>query len=441
MPVRNLAIIIFTVFLSLWCYSKADHEGYAASVADAMMKIRLFYVEDVDSRDLFESAMNGMVEGALDRYSSYISPDSFRQMEESLDQEFGGVGIEIEKPDGEPLMVLSPLFGAPAYEQGLRAGDEILSIDGEETAEMSQTEAVDRMRGAPGSPVKLTVRHAGEEEVFEATVVREVIVVQSVLGDKRRDDGSWDFHLQRDPRIGYLRLTTFGKHTVEEIRELLADEANQDFQALLIDLRSNAGGLLSAAVETCDLFIDQGRIVSTRGRDDAIGREYDATSPTAVDARLPVVVLVNRFSASASEIMAACLQDHERAIVVGERTWGKGTVQNILEMEGGASALRLTTATYWRPSGENIHRSKDAEEDDAWGVRPNEGYEVMFEDEEMRLVNERRRDRDIGRESEPAAELLPADRQPVESTDRQLEKAFEYLENLLSGTQPAARRA
>jgi carboxyl-terminal processing protease len=281
------------------------------------------------------------------------------------------------------------------------------------------------MRGRPGDPVKLLVRHADELDPVDITIVREVIVVQSVLGDTRREDGAWEYHLEQDPRIGYLRITTFGKHTVEELQNILADSP---YEALLIDLRGNAGGLLNAAVETCDLFIATGPIVSTRGREGVVRHTYPATGQTAVESEMPIAVLVNGFSASASEIVSACLQDYGRAVVVGDRTWGKGTVQNILEMEGGQSALRLTTATYWRPSGENIHRHKEADETEAWGVRPNEGFEVVYDEEEAMRVFEDRRARDINRRATPE--------EPV--VDRQLERALDYLDETLGETGAAA---
>ncbi len=430
MPPRNLAVILLTVILSVWCYSKADHGGYASAVADAMQKVRLYYVEDIDSRQLFENAMKGMVEGSLDQYSSYIDPESFREMEESLDQEFGGVGIEIEKKEASQLLVLSPLVGSPAYREGLRAGDTILEIDGEETLNLSSDECVERMRGEPGSPVVLTLLHAGDTDPQHVTIIREVIVVQSVLGDTRHPDGSWDFHLAEDTRVGYLRVVTFGKHTVEELEEVLRE--NADFKALLIDLRSNAGGLLNAAVGTCDLFVEDGRIVSTKGRDPSIDRTYNATAEVAVPAQIPVAVLVNRFSASASEIVAACLQDYGRAVIVGERSWGKGTVQNVLEMEGGRSALRLTTATYWRPSGENIHRLKNVDEDADWGVRPDPGFEVVVDEEEANEVFDERRRRDIHRD---AASVQPGDESGDPAEDRQLKRGLEYLQRQLAAAE------
>jgi carboxyl-terminal processing protease len=313
----------------------------------------------------------------------------------------------------------------------MRAGDQILKIDGAETAPMTSEDAVSKMRGRPGSPVVLTVIHQGDADAFDLSVVREIITVQSVLGDRRLSDGSWDYHLGVDNRIGYLRITTFGKHTVEELNRVMADGSNRDFEALVLDLRNNAGGLLNAAVGTCDLFIDRGQIVSTRGRDSVFGKNYKATSAIAVPYSKPIAVVVNGYSASASEIVAACLQDYKRAAIVGQRTYGKGTVQNILPLEGGQSALRLTTATYWRPSGENIHRAKDVADDAAWGVSPDGEFEVVLDDEEAKNLFDQRRQRDLVEEvrrSSPESEIGAS---PGETADRQLDSAIDYLRERL----------
>ncbi len=396
MPLRNLTLVLVTAILSFACYQKAQHNRYASSVVDAMRLVERYYVEAVDSRQLFENAMTGMVKG-LDQYSQYIGPTDFQRMEEDLDQEFGGVGIEIVKRDDEsPLIVLSPLVDTPAYRAGMRAGDTIDEIEGSPTAGMPRETCVTLMRGKPGSPVTLLVRHLNEPAPVELTIVREVILVQSVKGDLRRADGSWDYHLQENPRVGYLRLEQFGKHTVEELEEILGNaEQAPPLEALILDLRGNSGGLLSAAVQTCDAFIAKGPIVSTRGRDGQIRDKYSATASTMVPPDLPLAVLVNGTSASASEIVAACLQDHRRAVIIGQRTWGKGTVQNILEFEGGRSALKLTTTKYWRPSGKNIHRDQDAGEDEAWGVRPNAGFDIVLTDEQARALARQRARRDL----------------------------------------------
>jgi carboxyl-terminal processing protease len=396
MPPRNMVFIMVTAMISFACYLKAERNRYASQLAEAIDVVSKLYVEDVKPRNLFENAMSGMLEG-LDQYSSYIGPEVFQQMEQSLDQEFGGVGIEVEKEsDEQPIVVLSPMFDSPGFHAGLRSGDAILAINGEKTVGMKQKDAVTKMRGRPGTIVKLLVKHLNSDQEVEIEVERKVIMVDSLLGDLRRPDGTWDFRLQENPRIGFLRLTTFGKHSVEELQKALGDGKGCPYDAIILDLRNNAGGLLDAAVDTCRLLIDKGRIVSTRGRDGRERSSYDANGTAVIPASIPMVVLVNKYSASASEIVAACLQDHGRAIVVGERSWGKGTVQNLFPLEGGHSALKLTTASYWRPSGKNIHRLKDAPPSDGWGVSPTAGFEVTLTDEELERVVRMRRDRDLG---------------------------------------------
>lgn len=447
MPPRNLTMIFFAAILSLICYHKAERNRYASGVADAMDLVSEFYVEEVDSRTLFENAMAGMVSG-LDQYSGYIGPDSLSQMNASLDQEFGGVGVEVEKKEtDQPLLILSPLVGTPAYRAGIQAGDRVMAVDGEEMIGMHLNDAVKLMRGKPGSEIVLTIQRTGRDAPFEVKIIREVITVDSVLGDTRLPDGSWDFHLAENPRMAYLRLTTFGQHSIEEVAKVLeATDERNGFEAIIIDLRGNAGGLLDAAVGMCDLFIDEGRIVSTNGRHGTLRSSYDATTGLAVPKDIPMVVLVNNFSASASEIVAACLQDHKRAIIIGERTWGKGTVQNILDLEGGRSALKLTTATYWRPSGKNIHRRKDATEEEAWGVRPNKNFEVAIPEDMIERVYLKRRDRDRyqlipkGPDSEvDSEEASPPEVEAVD--DPQLRRAIDYLKDHLRDKDAATQTA
>ncbi|HCK42706.1 MAG TPA: S41 family peptidase [Planctomycetaceae bacterium] len=442
MPLRNLLILISFSVCSLICYGKAPRNRYLPMIDRAMQLVRQEYLDDVTERELFENAMKGMVSG-LDQYSSYFVPESFRQVEENLDQQFGGVGIKVElDQETKRLRVLSPMVGTPAYEKGIRAGDLILNIDGNSTTGMSLDEAVKLMRGKPGDPVQLTILHSDEDEPIELQVMRQKIHIQSVLGDSRNKDGSWVFRVEEDSRIAYIRLITFGEQSTKELEAaLLTPEGETPYEALIIDLRDNGGGLLVRAVEICDLFIPSGRIVSTRIRGNVVINEFEAKRRTAIGPKIPMVVLTNRMSASASEILAACLQDHKRAVVVGERTWGKGTVQNIFKFESGKSALKLTTASYWRPNGTNIHRLKDSTESDDWGVRPSPGFEVKLTDEQFKEILEARRKRDIvhsyidedgqTRDSSDSNELPLAGSTEELARDIQLKKAVDYLRQQL----------
>ncbi len=391
MPLRNLTTLFLATVISLACYLRADKNRYSWTLSQAMNAVTSNYLEEVTYRDLYEHAMRGMVE-ALDQYSDYIGPDQYQQFEEGLNQEFGGIGIMVEiNPDTNRLTVMTPLVDTPAFRAGLKAGDTILSIDGQDTEGMSLQRAVKLMRGRPGDAVRLSILHAGAEEPEQVVIKRAIIPLESVLGDRRRPDGVWLFPLEDDPRILYVRLVNFGERSVDELTETIG---KHDVKALILDLRDNAGGLLSSAVGTCDLFIDDKVVVTTRGRDGQTFHAYSARAPMLLPPEVPMVVLVNGYSASAAEIVAACLQDYGRATVIGERTWGKGTVQNVIPLEGGRAALKLTTASYWRPSGKNIHRLSDASEDEDWGVRPDEGFHVSLTAEEADRVRRDRRRRD-----------------------------------------------
>jgi len=432
MPLRNLLVLFLAPLLSLLCHVKADRNRYASTVSEAMDLITFNYLEDVDCRQLYENAMHGMTEG-LDPYSAYIGPDEYRRLQEELDQEFGGIGIFVDfNRETKRFVVMSPLFDTPAARAGVRAGDVILAIDGTDTATMSYRDAVQLIRGLPGEPVRLTLLHVGDEKPVDLVIQRAIIPIESVLGDARRADGGWDFQLQSDPRITYVRVINFGENTVEELRKTLQ---GRKCQTLILDLRDNAGGLLDAAVGTCNLFIGDGTIVTIRGRDGEVRRTYEADGQPRLPRDVPMAVLVNHYSASASEIVAACLQDHGRAKIVGQRTWGKGTVQNVIPLEAGHAALKLTTASYWRPSGKNIHRLKDAPEEAEWGVGPDPELEVKLTEEEADAIRQGRRQKDIGAGPGKVA-AKPEDTEKTAAPppeDLQLLKAVEYLQQKLGG--------
>jgi len=270
----------------------------------------------------------------LDPYSAYIGPEQYAEFVATLEQKFGGIGIEVSHdPDSGVLTVTTPFADSPAFAAGIRAGDVILSIDGESTQGLEINDVVGRLRGSRGV-VQLTVLHKGETEPTDIAISRGVVPVASVLGDTRDDKTHWDYFLPGQDRIGYVRVTNFGENTVDEIKAALAWLAARDARGLILDLRNNSGGVFEQAIATCDLFLKSGRIVSTRGRNGDEIKSWDA-SGKAPYAHLPLVVLVNQRTASASEIVAAALQDQHRAIIVGQRSFGKGTVQNVIRLEGG----------------------------------------------------------------------------------------------------------
>jgi carboxyl-terminal processing protease len=378
--------------------SDADYYELMKVFVDTFEQIERNYVKDVDRRELMEAAIKGMM-ARLDPYSSFIAPEEVDDFERIVEQKFGGIGIQVNiDPETERLTVVSPLPGTPAYKAGVRAGDVIEEIEGQSTKGFSIEDAVKLMKGEAGSKVRVGVRHAGDSDVETLHIERAIIELDTVMGDRYRGE-DWDFMLDREHKIGYIRLTHFSRRTADEVVAAIEQLKQDGMRGLVLDLRFNPGGLLSQAVQVADLFIDTGRIVSTKGRNTP-ERVWEATRGGAYT-EFPMAVLVNRYSASASEIVSACLQDHKRAIVVGERTWGKGSVQNVIDLEGGKSALKLTTASYHRPSGKNIHRFPDAKESDEWGVMPDDGYLVKLSPRELGEYLEYRRDRDILREGGP----------------------------------------
>lgn len=398
MPLRNLAIIFVAMVASIICYRTASRNRHAATLAQAMNIVVDHYVDPVDERKLFEGAMEGMID-ELDPNSRYTPPAELPRFQESIDQEFPGIGIIVELDDQEKrLKVKMPVPKLPAFQAGLKAGDIILAIDGEDTAGKAIEECTKFIRGEEGTKVKLLIRRAGAKEPLEFAVVRAKIPIENVKGDRHNAAGDWIFTLPDQPRVGYVRIVGFGERTVDELKAALETfgPGARKIDGLILDLRGNPGGLLTAGVGVCDAFLDQGLIVSTRGRGQKELESHSAHADLSVPLALPIVVLVDSHSASASEIVAACLQDHGRAAIAGQRTYGKGTVQKVYMLEGNKSALRLTFATYWRPSGKDIHKRKDAEDTDDWGVRPDPGLDIAMSKELREQLSEARLNRDLG---------------------------------------------
>lgn len=399
-------------------------------LADTFEQIERNYVKDVDRRALVEAALRGMME-ELDPYSNFISPDDLARFNQQVEQEFGGIGIQVTvDPQHRRLTVMTPLPGTPAYKAGVRAGDVIMDIAGKTTENMSIDQAVKILKGKPGEAVTIGIRHQNSAEVEQITMTRAIIHVATVQGDSYTADDKWNFMLDKEKKIAYIRLSSFSRDSTRELKEALTALTADGMKALVLDLRFNPGGLLTAATEISDLFLEDGKIVSTKGRNTP-EKVWNAKKPNTFSG-FPMTVLVNRYSASASEIVSAALQDHKRAVVVGERTWGKGSVQNVIELENGKSALKLTTASYLRPSGKNIHRFPDAKESDEWGVMPDDGYGVRFSNDETQQYLEYRKLRDVlSKDGPPKSDYV----------DRQLAKALEYLNSQLSATTSAETKS
>lgn len=406
MPKRITTWVVFLALASVVCFQAAQSapvEDEDAALyrlfVDALENVDRNYVREVDRRKLIESAIVGMLDN-LDPYSNYIGPKNIEQFDRSTKGHFGGIGIQIEIVDGH-LTVMSPLAGTPAYEAGILAGDRIEKINGESTRGMLQSDIVDRLTGPAGTDVTVTVRHRPyNTKAFEVTLTRADISIESVMGDTHGPDDRWDFMFDDKAKIGYIRINSFVTDTNDDLKAAVDGLIDRGMKGLIIDLRYNPGGLLSSAIQVSDMFVNEGTIVSTKGRN-TIEKPFRARRGGTYP-EFPMAVLVNQFSASASEILSACLQDHKRAVVIGERTWGKGSVQNVINLEDGKSALKLTTASYHRPSGANIHRFKDSTEEDEWGVTPDDGYALRYSAKQHRAYREwrRKRDRIQGKASE-----------------------------------------
>jgi carboxyl-terminal processing protease len=422
--------VLLTTVLVAWQAAQSetvkndDAELYRLFV-DALEHVDRNYVKEVDRRELIEHAITGMLE-ELDPYSNFIPPTEFKQFNQATTGKFGGVGIQVRpKKQAEPFLeVLSPVVGTPAYEAGILADDRIISVNGKNVEGMSQAEVVENLTGEPGTPVTVSVKHAPyEEPAIDITLTRALINIQSVLGEGHQPDDSWNYFIDAENKIAYIRITSFVQETAAELRRSLERIQADGAKGIIIDLRDNPGGLLTSAIEICDMFLKEGIIVSTKGRNTQ-DKSYTAT-PDEILPGIPMAILVNRWSASASEIVSACLQDHHRAVIIGERSFGKGSVQNVIELDDGKSALKLTTASYRRPSGKNIHRFKDSKEEDDWGVQPDEGFLIKLSEDAHRayLVERSKRDRVRGKRPDgthpdlkPAPTAPPADTKPAETT-------------------------
>jgi carboxyl-terminal processing protease len=422
MPRRNLLTLVLMAFVALLCHEQAQRSGYGRVVGDAITKIERQHLEPVEPAKLFERAMSGMLD-RLDDHSAYIRPNDAAKFMEELDSEFAGVGIEVEiDPETKQLRVRSPLFESPAYQAGILAGDRIVRIDKTPTEGLSLEQVKRFLHGKVGESVTLSVIHAGEKEPVEIKIVRQVVHVSTVLGDTRNKNGSWNFMLEGHDRIGYVRITTFSNDTAKDLDHALHRLASEHMRGLILDLRDDPGGYLDAAIAVCRLLIKPGVIVTTRGRGDVIKDTYSADEPGPFTS-VPMVVLVNQDTASAAEIVAACLQDYHRAVIVGQRSYGKGTVQEVVPLGKPFGVMKFTTKSYWRPSGKNIQRPAKGAETAKWGVLPDKGCEVPIDSEEFTQWQLWRRQRDAYHAAGPNRSH---ENKPF--TDRQLLRAVECLE-------------
>jgi carboxyl-terminal processing protease len=416
------ALAALLLLLTGWSSLKAktgeenpDVYQYLRLFSDVLNIVQDNYVEKIDLKKLMYGAVSGMLR-ELDPHSSFLKPEEYKELQVETKGKFGGLGIEITMRDGI-LTVVSPLEGTPADKAGIQAGDQIVKIDDQPTQDMSLTEAVQKMRGAKGTKVRLTIIRKGERKPLEFELTRDTISIQSV---------KWR---TLEPGYGYIRISSFQSGTVNDLRKALdqLESDNHPLQGLILDLRNDPGGLLDQAVEVADEFIDQGLIVYTGGRLENQKMRFEAHK-NSKPRDFPIVVLVNSGSASASEIVAGALQDHKRAIILGEPTFGKGSVQTVIPMSDG-SALRLTTSLYYTPSGRSIQ---------AKGIEPDilvkkETPQKTEDDgtDEIRRVREKDLPRHMEtQKAEPGdskSGATQSETQKLLEQDNQLRRAFDLL--------------
>tara|TARA_B100001121_G_C18667943_1_gene612329 strand:+ start:241 stop:1383 length:1143 start_codon:yes stop_codon:yes gene_type:complete len=309
--------------------------------SEVLNKINKEYVEDVNQSDVMDAAINGVLQ-SLDPYSAYMSPDSLKNMQTETSGEFGGLGIEVSMEAGV-VKVISPIDGSPAYEAGVKAGDYIVKIDNIQVQGKTLSEAVEIMRGPVGSDIEITVRRIGVKKALIFNIKREIIKIQSVKSKLIKEN------------IGYVRLTAFNENSSNQIRKKIDSfKKNKNINGYILDLRNNPGGLLSQAIKIADFFLTDGEIVSTKSRKQNENRKWFAQKDDIIDGKT-LIVLINGGSASASEIVAGALKDHKRAILLGENSFGKGSVQSIIPLKN-KGAIRLTISKYYLPSGKSISR-------------------------------------------------------------------------------------
>lgn len=374
MPSRNFFTIIVSLFICYACYSVAVKNRDATTLAEALDIVQREALYERTRPELFQSAMDGLLSD-LDAHSTYLSGDTFRSFDEDIDGQFGGIGVYFESVPSDGMYVLAVMPGHPADRSGIKAGDLVTTVDGETTIGLDRRDVARLMRGNVGQTLNVDYLRDGQQGTAEIT--RDTIPLTSVHGYQRNLDGSWDYAVPGHPEIAYIHIKQFAEPTTGELQRALAS-IDGEVDSIIFDLRNNPGGLLTCATDICDMFLPpELTIVSTRGRGKKIISEIKSTIEPVIDPRVEMVVLLNRNSASASEIMAGCLQDHGRATVIGEQSWGKGTVQKVIQMKQGSSALKLTTASYWRPSGKNIDRFEEqSKETGVWGVRPDPEFIV-----------------------------------------------------------------
>jgi carboxyl-terminal processing protease len=382
------------------------------------------YVEPVDESQLVQSAVRGMVESLEDPYTVYLSPEELKGFDSQVRGSFSGIGAEITIDEQtRRLKIVTPLEDSPAWKAGVMAGDIVLEINGESTVDIKINEAVEKLTGPEGTQVTVKVRHeSGEEATF--TITRARINIQTVRGLRRDKDNHWQYVIDPKAGVGYVRLTQFTERTAEELHDALEQMNKAGAKGVILDLRFNPGGLLESAVEISDMFLQEGQtIVSVKGR--RVPEQVEKATSNGQIFKGAVVVLANEASASASEIVTGALLDNQRAMFVGTRTYGKGSVQQVRLLEDEQGAIKMTNAYYYLPSGRNIHRRPNKE---VWGVDPPDGFIVPMTSEQVVEMIKVRRDSDVLRRDAANPPEITGDWIEAELKDLQLAAALRTIQ-------------
>lgn len=432
----SLFLLAVAAFRSPTSAQRDNDYLFVRTLIDIQRQVTGNYVEDVTQDKLEQAAIDGML-GQLDPFTTYVPPAKREDFDRMLEGTFKGVGIQLsQRPNNGPVEVITPIEGSPAAKAGVMAGDIILKVNGESIEGLRIDDVIKKIAGELGSQVTLTVKHE-TGATADLTMTREEIIVPTVKGYDRKADNTWNYWVSTKPKVAFVRMTQFTPTTADAIKEILTNLLKEGMEGLILDLRWNPGGQLDQAVEVVDLFLDSGVIVSTKGKHRP--EDVKHATPQGTLPRFPMIVLVNEGSASASEIVAGALMDHRRAAVVGERTYGKGSVQELIPLEGNNGELKLTVAYYYLPSGRLVHRRPKAED---WGVVPQ--IVVPLDEEGQKRVFDERAKADYFRRpgtngtTRPTTSAAAPTTQPV---DPQLQRAIDtmVLMTVLQG-QPDANK-
>ena len=425
---ERIAWMVSVVLIALLAFQlpgtmaqRDDDYSFVRTLVDIHRQVANHYVENVGDSDLRQGAIDGML-SELDPYSMYVPPAKQEEFDRMLEGSYKGVGIQLNQLDNGNIEVVTPIDGSPAFEAGVQAGDIILKVNGESLEGLRLPDVIKKIAGELGSEVTLTVKHETGEEA-ELKMKRQEIVVPTVKGYGRNPDNTWDYYIADDPKIAYVRITQFTPETLDKLTAALAELLSEGMQGLILDLRFNPGGRLDQAVQIVDLFIEEGTIVSTKGRNRPENVQT-ATKPGTLP-YFPMVVLVNEHSASASEIVAGSLKDNNRAVVIGERTYGKGSVQELIPLDSKGGELKLTVAYYYLPSGRLVHKKKDAAD---WGVQPH--IVVAMDAAAQRKAMQERYEQELHRRPVKKATTqssTQATTQPSAWVDPQLQRAVDTM--------------